>query len=181
MSKIGRQSIQILPGVEIKINGDLVVVKGPKGELKREFLPEVKIEVKDGQAIVSPGKKTKRTAAVWGLSRALLANMISGVKNGFSKKLEIEGIGFKVALQGNDLLLNLGFSHSVKFKAVNGIEYKVEKNTILISGIDRELVGQTAANLRALKEPEPYKGKGIRYSGEVVKLKAGKKAVKEGF
>jgi len=181
MSKIGKQSIQIPEGVEIKINGGLVVVKGPKGELKREFLPEVKIEVKEKEAIVSPQRKTKRTAAVWGLSRALLANMVSGVKNGFSKKLEIEGVGFKVAQQGGDLVLNLGFSHPVKFKAVEGIEYKVEKNTILISGIDRELVGQTAANLRALKEPEPYKGKGIRYSGEVIKLKAGKKAVKEGF
>jgi large subunit ribosomal protein L6 len=107
--------------------------------------------------------------------------MIEGVKNGFEKKLEIEGIGYKAALQGKDLVLSLGYSHPVNFKAMPGIEFKVEKNTIIVSGIDKELVGQVAANIRKLRKPEPYKGKGIRYQGEVVKRKAGKKVVKSGF
>ena len=107
--------------------------------------------------------------------------MIWGVEKGFSKNLEIQGIGYKAALQGKDLIFNLGFSHPVKFDAVPGIDFKIEKNIISVSGISKELVGQTAANIRALKEPEPYKGKGIRYQGEMIKLKAGKKAVKEGF
>lgn len=181
MSKIGKQPIPIPEGVEIKVSGNLVMVKGSKGELKREVNREIKIEIKDNQLVLSPLKQTKKTSALWGLNRVLVANMIEGVKNGFTKKLEIQGIGYKAALQGKDLVLNLGFSHPIKFEAMPGIDFKVEKNIIIISGINKELVGQVAANLRALKPPEPYKGKGIRYENEVIKLKAGKKAIKEAF
>lgn len=181
MSKIGNQPIEIPSGVEVKLSGNLVSVKGPKGELKREINPIIKIEIKGNQIIVSPGKETKKTSALWGLSRMLLKNMVDGVARGFEKKLELEGIGYKVALAGKDLNLGLGFSHPVEFKAVPSVDFKVEKNTIIISGIDKESVGQIAADIRKLRPPEPYKGKGIRYAGEVVKLKAGKKAVKGAF
>lgn len=181
MSKIGKQPITIPAGVEVKIDGRLIVVKGKNNELKRELNSEIKAELKDNQLIFSPAKKTKKTSALWGLSRMLVFNMIEGVTKGFEKKLDLEGVGFKVSLQGKDLVLNLGFSHPVFFKALPGIEFKVDKNTITVSGIDKELVGQAAADLRDLKRPEPYKGKGIRYQGEVIKLKAGKKAVKGSF
>jgi len=181
MSKIGNQPVKIPAGTEIKIDGNLAVVKGPKGELKRDFAREIKIEKKDDQAIVSVAKPSKRSAALWGLSRMLLYNMIEGVNSGFEKKLEIEGVGYKVALRGKDLVLSLGYSHPVEFKAAPGVEFKVEKNVITVSGINKEIVGQTAANIRKLRKPEPYKGKGIRYQGEIIKRKAGKKAVKGGF
>ena len=181
MSKVGKQPVQLPDGIDVKIERNFVSVKGPKGELSREFAREMKIEKQENQLIVSVAKQTKRSAALWGLSRVLLSNMIEGVKNGFEKKLEIEGVGYKVALQGKDLLLNLGYSHPIEFKAVEGIDFKVEKNSITISGINKETVGQTAANIRKLRKPEPYKGKGIHYLGEVIKRKAGKKAVKGGF
>lgn len=181
MSKIGKQPIQIPPGVEVKINGNLIVIRGPKGELQREVAGEIKVELKDNQLFLSVAKETKKSPALWGLFRMLLYNMVQGVKNGFEKKLEIEGIGYKAILQGKDLILNLGYSHPVEFKAASGIEFKVEKNVITVSGVDKELVGQTAAEIRALAKPEPYKGKGIRYQEEIVKLKEGKKAVKGAF
>jgi len=181
MSKIGRQPIMIPAGVEVNLDGNLVVVKGAKGELKKEIAPEIKIEKKEDQLIFSPTKKTKKTAALWGLSRMLVANMVEGVNKGFAKQLELEGVGYRLALHGKDLILNLGFSHPVQFKAVPGIDFKIEKNTITVSGISKELVGQVAANIRKLRPPEPYKGKGIHYVGEVIKRKAGKKAVKGAF
>jgi len=181
MSKIGKQPVIVPADVEVKIDGSFVVVKGPRGLLEREFPREIKIEKSDNQLIVSVGKKTKKSAALWGLSRVLLVNMVEGVKDGFEKKLEIEGVGYKVAMQGRGLILNLGYSHSIEFKAVDGIDFKVEKNSITVSGINKETVGQVAANIRKLRKPEPYKGKGIHYLGEVIKRKAGKKAVKGGF
>ncbi len=181
MSKIGKQPIIISPGAQVQLDGNLVVVMGPKGELKRTIVSEIKIEVKDDQIILAPAKKTKKTSALWGLSRMLISNMIEGVTKGFEKKLELEGIGYKVVPQGKDLILNLGFSHPVEFKCPAGIDFKVEKNTIVISGVDKELVGQTAADIRKIRPPEPYKGKGIHYLGEVIKRKAGKKAVKGAF
>lgn len=181
MSKIGKQPIVIPEGVTVTVDGDLVVVKGPKGELIRQLTREMKAEIIGSEVLVSVAKQTKRSPALWGLSRMLIANMIEGVKNGYEKKLEIEGVGYKVALQGNNLVLNLGFSHPVEFKAIPGIIFKVEKNTISVAGIDKEVVGQTAANIRKIKKPEPYKGKGIHYLGEIIKRKAGKKAVKGGF
>jgi large subunit ribosomal protein L6 len=177
MSKIGKQPINIPRGVEVRLDGRMVVVKGPKGELIRDLPGGISVEIKDGQLIVSSSDKIKNVNALWGLMRALIFNMVKGVTDGFEKKLEIEGVGYKASLQGDKLVLSLGFSHPVEFEVPKGIELKVEKNVISVFGVDKELVGQTAANIRAFKKPEPYKGKGIRYQGEVVRRKAGKKAV----
>ena len=180
MSRIGKKPIIIPQGVEIKIEGSRVAVKGPKGELTREIRPEIRIEIKDGNLIVAPQIQTKRTNALWGLTRALLNNMVQGVVKDYEKQLEIQGIGYKAVLEGQDLVLNLGFSHPVKVKTPQGVRFSVEKNIIRISGIDKELVSQTAAKIRKLKPPEPYKGKGIRYLGEQVKRKVGKKVITAG-
>ncbi|MEK7134816.1 MAG: 50S ribosomal protein L6 [Patescibacteria group bacterium] len=175
MSKIGKKSIDIPKGVDVVTQDGLIKVKGPKGELEYKIPRELKITLSENKLAVLPIVNSKKTPALWGTIRAVIANMISGVTNGFEKKLEIEGIGFKAQLQGDDLILNLGFSHPVIFKPPEGINISVEKNTITISGISLELVGQTAANIRALKKPEPYKGKGIHYAGEIIRRKAGKK------
>lgn len=177
MSRVGKKPILIPEGVEVKIEGQRVFVKGPKGELQREIRPEIKVEIKDGEVILTPQIESKKTPAFWGLSRVLISNMISGVKEGYEKKLEIIGVGFKAVLEGQDLTLNLGFSHPVKVKAPEGIKFSIEKNMITVSGIDKELVAQAAANIRKEKKPEPYKGKGIRYLGEQIRRKVGKKAV----
>lgn len=177
MSRIGKQPTIIPNGVEIKIDGDLITVKGKKGELIQKLVPEIKVEMKDKTITLQESQKTKNSLALWGTFRALIFNMIQGVSNGFQKKLIIEGIGYKAALNGNKLILNLGFSHPIEIEAPKGIEFKVEKNTILISGADKQIVGQVAANIRIQKKPEPYKGKGIRYEGEIIRRKDGKKAV----
>lgn len=175
MSKIGKKPIEIPEGVTITVAEQAVKVKGRKGELSFKLPKEVELKLNGRQLLVLPVSKSKKTPALWGTTRAIVANMVIGVEKGFEKKLEIEGIGFKAQLQGNDLILNLGFSHQVIFKPPEGINISVEKNTIIVSGISLELVGQTAANIRALKKPEPYKGKGIRYVGEIIRRKAGKK------
>ncbi len=180
MSRIGKKLIEIPKGVEVEIDNDSVLVKGPKGELERKIRPEIRIEIKDGAIQVSPKKETQKTLAFWGLTRALLSNMVYGVFQGFEKKLQIEGIGYKAALEKDTLVLNLGFSHPVKFETPQGVSFSVEKNIITLSGIDKELVTQTAAVIRKAKPPEPYKGKGIRYVGEEVKRKVGKKAAGAG-
>jgi len=161
----------------VKIDKDLILVKGEKGELTQKLIPEIKIEIKDKEVILKEPQKTKTSSALWGTFRALIANMIEGVSKGFEKKLIIEGIGYRVALNGNKLVLSVGFSHPVEIQAPKGIEFKIEKNTIIISGADKQIVGQVAADIRAQKKPEPYKGKGIRYEKEVIRRKAGKKAV----
>lgn len=181
MSKVGRQPISIPDGVDVKIEGNLVTVKGSKGELKREIVREIKVEKNDKELLVSVAHENKKSPALWGLTRMLLANMIEGVSKGFEKNLEIQGIGYRVVMQGTDLVLNLGYSHPINFRAIPGVTFKVEKNIITVSGPDKEKVGQIAANIRKLRKPEPYKGKGIRYQNEIVKRKAGKKAVKGGF
>lgn len=175
MSRIGKQPIQIPNAVTVSLEENLVKIKGPKGEITRTFPAEVSVSVKDGVITVLPARETKRTKALWGLTRAILAHSVLGVSQGFEKKLELEGVGYRVNLDGKDLVLLLGFSHPVRFKAPQGIDFKVEKNTITVSGFDKELVGETAAKIRALKKPEPYKGKGIKYQGEVIRRKAGKK------
>ena len=175
MSKIGKKPIEIPAGVTITIESQEVKVKGPKGELLFKLPREVELKLGEKELLVLPVGKSKRTPALWGTVRAIVANMVIGVEKGFEKKLELEGVGFKVQAQGNDLVLNLGFSHPVVFKTPEGVKIAVEKNTITVSGISLELVGQTAANIRALKKPEPYKGKGIHYVGEVIRRKAGKK------
>lgn len=175
MSKIGKKIIEVPKNVTIAVIDSIIKVSGPKGELEYKIPRELKVTLSENQLVVLPVSKSKKTPALWGTIRAVIANMVGGVDKGFEKKLEIEGVGFRAQLQGNDLALNLGFSHQVIFKAPEGIKIGVEKNTIIVSGISKELVGQTAANIRALKKPEPYKGKGIHYVGEIIKRKAGKK------
>jgi large subunit ribosomal protein L6 len=180
MSRVGKKPILIPEGVEVKIEGNIVRIKGLKGELSREIRPEIKVEIKEDKIFVQPFSEkswTKQTKAFWGLTRALIFNMVEGVTAGFEKKLEIQGIGFRAAVEEEELVLNVGFSHPVKIKIPQGIKISVEKNIITISGIDKELVGQIAAKIRKVKPPEPYKGKGIRYVGEQVRRKVGKKVV----
>jgi len=177
MSRIGKQAITIPNGVTVTINGSMVVVKGPKGELKQEVHPVVKVTTSDKELILSvvrPDEKEEKS--VWGLMRTLIANMIVGVTEGFFKKLEVIGVGYKVVVTGKKLVLNVGYSHPVEMTLPEGIEGKVEKNTLTISGIDKQLVGEISAQIRRVRKPEPYKGKGIRYIDEVVRRKAGKTA-----
>ena len=188
MSRIGKKPIEIPEGVEVRAEGDKVKVKGPKGELEKEFSPEMRIELKEGKVFVSPqaetpqenqlatAGRTKKTKALWGLTRALISNLILGVTNGFEKKLEIEGLGYRALTEGEELTLQIGFTHPVKIKAPAGIKFLVEKNIITVLGPDKELVGQIAAKIRKVRPPEPYKGKGIRYAGEQIRRKAGKRA-----
>jgi len=177
MSKIGKKPIDIPAGVTVSIDNDKnkIVVKGPKGELANDFNPRVSVEIKGNQIAVSLKKETRKFYNIWGLYRVLIANMIYGVEKGYEKKLEIQGIGYKAIKKGKDLEFNLGFSHPILFKAPAGIDFAIEKNIITVSGIDKQLVGQTAADIRSLKKPEPYKGKGIRYTDEHVRRKVGKK------
>lgn len=176
MSRVGKLPIKIPSGVTVDINGQEISVKGVKGQLKQLIPADIKAEILENQIVFSVVGQSKNTAAFWGLSRALINNMVKGVTEGFEKRLEIEGVGYKAVLQGADLVLNLGFSHPINIKAPQGVIFKVEKNAIIISGIDRQAVGQIAAEIRSKKKPEPYKGKGIRYTGEIVRRKAGKKA-----
>jgi large subunit ribosomal protein L6 len=175
MSKIGKQPINIPNEVGVKINDGFVIIKGLQGEIKIDVPQEIKVEEKGSQIFLSPAARTKKINALWGLARSLIANAILGAKDGFSKQLEIQGVGYRASVSGNKLVLNLGFSHPVEVEAPQGINFKVEKNIISVSGADKRLVSQTAAIIRAKKKPEPYKGKGIRYAGEVVRRKAGKK------
>jgi large subunit ribosomal protein L6 len=180
MSKIGKKPIDLPSNVTVTVgDGNKVSVKGPKGELEASFDVNINIELKDGQVIVTPKKDIKKLYAFWGLTRNLIFNMIEGVSKGYEKKLELQGVGYKVALKGTDLDLSLGFSHPVLFKAPKGIKFDIEKNIITITGIEKQLVGQVAADIRKLRKPEPYKGKGIRYVGEQVRRKAGKKVGSE--
>ena len=180
MSRIGKKTIEIPENVEVKTDNQKIMVKGPKGELSLEVRPEIKVEIKEKTIRVFPEKdleEEKEVKAFWGLTRALLANMLKGVVDGYEKKLQIEGLGYKAALEGDNLVLNVGFSHPVKFTAPENIKFSVDKDIITVSGIDKELVGRIAAQIRRIKPPEPYKGKGIRYFDEVVRKKIGKKAV----
>ncbi len=175
MSRIGKQEILIPDGVEVKINGIKVEVKGPKGSLKMKTLPEILIEKKDNTIHFSPKSDDLKSKAYWGLTRTLVNNMIEGVLKGFEKKLEINGVGFKARVEGKKLILDVGFSHPVEIEAPEGIEFTAEKNIITVSGIDKELVGQVSAQIKRVRPPEPYKGKGIKYVGEIVRIKVGKK------
>ncbi|OHA08179.1 MAG: 50S ribosomal protein L6 [Candidatus Sungbacteria bacterium RIFCSPLOWO2_01_FULL_54_21] len=177
MSRIGKKPIIIPSGVRVSLVGRVVTVAGPKGTLVRTLPPEVDIVIGEGKADMVPAGTSRKVGAFWGLARSLVANMVQGVAQGFEKKLEFEGIGFRAATEGNMLVMSLGFSHPVRFSPPEGITVKTEKQTITIAGADKETVGMTAAAIRHLKEPEPYKGKGIRYQGEIVRRKAGKKAV----
>lgn len=181
MSRIGKKPIEIPAGVQVDINGQQVQAKGPKGDLSLGIRPEIEMEVRGNTLIVKPKagldfRKEKKTPAFWGLTRALIANMLRGVATGYEKKLEMIGIGYKANLEGEDLVLNIGFSHPVKVKAQPGIKFAVEKSVITVSGADKEAVGQAAARIRRIRPPEPYKGKGVRYVGEHIRKKLGKKA-----
>jgi large subunit ribosomal protein L6 len=176
MSRIGKKPIEIPQDVEVKTEGQKIIVKGPKGELSQEIRPEIGVLIKEGKIFVSPKKETKETKSFWGLTRALLANLIQGVTKGFEKKLEIRGIGYRASLEGENLDLKVGFSHPVKVEKPTGVDFSVEKNIIIVSGIDKQLVGEISAKIRRIRPPDPYKGKGIRYLGEVVRKKEGKKA-----
>ncbi|OGM95948.1 MAG: 50S ribosomal protein L6 [Candidatus Yanofskybacteria bacterium RIFCSPHIGHO2_02_FULL_38_22b] len=178
MSKIGKKPIQVPKGVEVKINGNSVALKGSKGELKKDFDQTIDISMNGDEIVLKLKKETKdkKILALWGLTRSLIANMIIGVAEGFEKGLEFEGVGYKANVKGNDLELNLGYSHPITIKASSGISFKVEKNTIKVMGIDKELVGHVAALIRSKRLPEPYQGSGIKYKGEIIRRKAGKKA-----
>ena len=184
MSRIGKQLITVPAGVTISVGNDNVVtVKGPKGELKQAIDRDIKVEVKDGQASVIRPTDQIRHRALHGLYRALIANLVKGVTDGYSKKLELIGVGFKAANQGNVIDLALGYSHNIIFEVPKELKVATEQlkgqNPIItLEGIDKQLVGQVAAKLRSLRKPEPYKGKGVRYVGEVVRKKAGKAAGK---
>lgn len=178
MSRIGKAPIVIPSGVKIDTKGSHVKVTGPKGVLERDIRPEVKLEESDGSMRVICLDDSKRTAAFSGLTRTLVANMVQGVDKGFQRKLIIEGVGYKAEVNGKVLVLNVGFSNSVNFALPTGVSAKVEKSDISLEGIDKELLGLTAARLRAVRKPEPYKGKGIRYQEERIVRKVGKAAGK---
>jgi large subunit ribosomal protein L6 len=180
MSRVGKKPILIPQGVEVKVEGQNVLVKGPKGELNFEVRREIGIEIKDNNVIVFPQKQIKKVAALWGTTRAIIANMVKGVVSGYEEKLEVIGIGFKAKMEGGTLVLEVGFSHPIKIEKPENINFTIEKNIITITGINKELVGQIAAKIRKVKVPEPYKGTGIKYIDEIIKKKAGKKVTTAG-
>jgi large subunit ribosomal protein L6 len=176
MSRIGKLPIPLPKGVEITAADGTIEVKGPKGVLSRALPPRVSVKTEDGKLLVMRENDERMSRAMHGLARALINNMVTGVTSGFKKNLEIQGVGYRAAVDGKTLKLDLGYSHSIFYPFPAGIEIKVEKNTLLtVEGIDNESVGQTAAEIRAFRKPEPYKGKGVRYAGEVIRLKVGKK------
>jgi large subunit ribosomal protein L6 len=175
MSKIGKNPIVIPDNVEVLLGDRELKFKGPKGALSVRIPNEIKAEMKDKSIIFQPKNDSKQARASWGTARSLAMNALIGVTEGFEKSLELEGVGYRASLEGQDLTLNIGFSHPLKIPAPEGIVFSVSKNVITISGIDKDLVGKTAAAIRALRKVEPYKGKGIRYQGEVIRRKAGKK------
>lgn len=174
MSRIGKLPISIPSGVTITVDPDFITVAGGKGTLKQFTMEGVNVEVKDNEVLVTRVNDEPKIRAKHGLMRALLNNMVQGVSAGFSKKLEINGVGYRVALAGSGLKLNLGFSHDVNYALPQGVTATVEQNTITVTGIDKQQVGQVAAEIRSLKKPEPYKGKGIKYADERIIRKSGK-------
>ncbi len=176
MSRIGKKAVPVPAGVTASVNGQLVSVKGPKGELKVVLNDQVLAKMEQGGIKVDPKDKSKLARSSWGLSRTLVSNLITGVTVGYSKSLEITGVGYRAALNGKSLQLNLGYSHDVTYEVPAGIEIKVPKPTeIVVSGIDKQRVGQVAAEIREYRGPEPYKGKGVKYAGEYIFRKEGKK------
>ncbi len=180
MSKLAKKPIVIPEGVEVKEAAGTLQVKGKQGALELKLPPFIFAELRDKEALLKPSASHKQALANWGTAAALLKNAIQGVAGGFSKSLEIEGVGFRATMEGNSLVLNVGFTHPAKFTPPAGIKIAVEKGTITVSGIDKNLVGLAAAKIRKIKKPEPYKGKGIRYKGEVIRRKEGKKVAGAG-
>lgn len=183
MSRIGRMPVEVPAGVQVEIEDSRVTVRGPKGELTRLFHPDMIISLEEGQIVVRRPTDNRKHRSLHGLTRALLANMVQGVSEGFRKELEIVGVGYRAEIQGGKLVLNVGYSHSVEIVPPEGINITVGRGAkqIAVEGVDKELVGQIAAQIRAVRKPEPYKGKGIRYLGEQVRRKAGKAGKVGGF
>ena len=180
MSKIGKKPIVIPEGVTIDVKENVISVKGKNAELSVPILSGINVELKDGELIFSPSGKDKQIISNWGTLRALVQNAVNGASKNFTKTLIIEGVGYRASIEGTELVLSLGYSHQIKFPMPEGVNITVEKNSVIISGPEKELVGEVAAKIRRFRKPEPYKGKGIRYSDEVVRRKAGKKAVGAG-
>jgi large subunit ribosomal protein L6 len=180
MSRFGKLPVLVPEGVTVNILDRELLVKGPKGELKRDLPEELKVNVGEGIVTVTAKSKSKAVSALHGTYRALIGNMIHGVTEGWEKNLEMVGTGYRAELKGDTLVLTIGYSHPVEIKAPDGITFKVEKTQITVSGIDKEKVGQVSSNIRAVRPPEPYKGKGIKYDDEVIRRKAGKAAKAQG-
>lgn len=179
MSRIGKQPVVIPEGVTVEIIDRTINVSGKKGKLQEKLVPGVDVKIEDNKIIVSvKNPEDKKQRAKWGLQRSLINNMVNGVTNGYEKKLEVNGVGYRVSLQGKKIVLNVGFSHPVEYNLPETVEAVVEKNVITLTSFDKHLIGQTAAEIRNIKKPEPYKGKGIKYSDEIIRRKAGKVAGK---
>ncbi len=176
MSRIGKQPIKLPEGVTLEVSGQTVKVSGPKGILERELARGLEVKINKDLVVVSPKKTDRKHKALHGTFRALIANMVKGVSEGWSKELELVGIGYRVEASDKDIILNVGYSHPVKIEAPEGIIFETEKTQITIKGIDKELVGKVAAEIRRVRPPEPYKGKGIKYKDEIVRRKPGKAA-----
>ncbi len=174
MSRVGKNPIPIPEGVKVSVDGQRVVVEGPKGKLAHDVHPLISVAVDGDQLVVTRPNDLRRSRSLHGLTRALVANIVHGVKEGFQKSLEIQGVGYRATKQGEALNFQLGYSHPILFEPPEGIELSIDRNIVTVSGIDKQAVGQVAAQIRALRKPEPYKGKGIRYVGERVRRKAGK-------
>jgi large subunit ribosomal protein L6 len=180
VSRIGRKPISLPAGVEINMENNIITVKGPKGILSQPIPEDIAIDREENELLVKRPSDAKRHRAMHGLTRALVANMVTGVTSGFEKKLEMVGVGYRAQMQGSKLVISIGFSHPVEVEAPEGIEFEVPAVTkITVKGIDKQLVGNTAAHIRAIRKPEPYKGKGLRYENEVVRRKAGKTGAKK--
>ncbi len=179
MSRVGKKPIPIPANAKVKLEGDLLTVSGPKGELKRRLHPKVQVLLEGGKTLtVAVGESSREARSLHGLYRVLIANMVTGVTQGFQRVFEIVGVGYRAELKGRTAVLNLGYSHPVNFELPEGIDAQIDRTKITLSGIDRELLGQTAAIIRGFREPEPYKGKGIKYANETIRRKAGKAGAK---
>ena len=176
MSRVGKNPVEVPAGVDVAINGKVITAKGKLGSLEYAATEDVVVTMDDGKVVVTPANETKRARAMWGTARSRVQNMVTGVSNGFTKSLEINGVGYRAAVQGKALVLQLGYSHDVNYPIPEGIDIKCERPTaIAISGADKQKVGQVAAEIRAYRPPEPYKGKGIKYVDEIILRKEGKK------
>ncbi len=176
MSRIGKQTVQIPAGVDANLNDRVLTIKGPKGSLDMSFVNEVDVKLENGEITVSPRGDSKRARSMWGMQRTLASNLVVGVTEGFTKTLELNGVGYRAQMHGKNVNLQLGFSHDILYEVAAGVEVKCpNQTTIVISGIDKQKVGQVAAEIRSYRKPEPYKGKGVKYEGEYVFRKEGKK------
>ena len=178
MSRIGKMPIPIPKGVQVDLKDDLLLVKGPKGQLQRKIHPKIKIDTANGQIIVTVIEQSRESNAFQGLFRSLIANMVHGVSQGFEKSLEIVGVGYRAELSGRTATFHLGYSHPINFDLPEGVDAQIDRTRVTLTSIDKELLGQTAATIRGFRKPEPYKGKGVKYVDEVIKRKAGKTGAK---